>query len=287
MLQRRFLGLAALSTLCLLLTTTAPAQDAKQHDAIKPVPKTGGWMNRHKSFNARVKKGDVDLLLIGDSITHGWEGRGKNVWAKFYGKRNAVNLGIGGDRTQHVIWRLDNGNIEGISPKLAVIMIGTNNAGGNTPEQIAEGIKVIVERLRKKLPEMKVLALGIFPRGTDDTDKRRQVNMKTNKIVATGRLSDAAAKPKGLALSADGATLYVATGSGNSVAVLDAETLEVQRSLPVGRRPWGIALSSDGRELYTADGLDNAVSVLDTSSGEVVATIPVGQRPWGIAVLRR
>ena len=77
------------------------------------------------------QKGNVDLLFIGDSITHGWEGGGKEVWKKYYGKRNAVNLGIGGDRTQHVLWRLDHGNIDGISPKLAVIMIGTNNAGGN------------------------------------------------------------------------------------------------------------------------------------------------------------
>jgi beta-glucosidase len=173
----------SVSVLVLAISSATYAEETKQHDAIKPVPRGGGWMNRHKSFNARVKKGNVDLLLIGDSITHGWEGRGKNVWAKFYEKRNAVNLGIGGDRTQHVIWRLDNGNIEGISPKLAVIMIGTNNAGSNTPEQIAEGIKVIVERLRKKLPKMKVLVLGIFPRGTNDSDKRRQVNMATNKIV--------------------------------------------------------------------------------------------------------
>ena len=170
-------------SLFLSIAASTFAQDAKPHDAILPVPRGANWMKRHESFNARVKQGNVDLLLIGDSITHGWEHRGKKVWEKFYGKRNAVNLGIGGDRTQHVIWRLDNGNIDGISPKLAVIMIGTNNAGGNTPEQIAEGIKVIVERLRKKLPKMHVLVLGIFPRGTSDSDKHRQVNMKANKIV--------------------------------------------------------------------------------------------------------
>lgn len=157
---------------------------AQEHDAIKPVPREGGWMTRHEAMNARVKEGNVDLVFIGDSITQGWEGRGKDVWQKFYGERNAVNLGIGGDRTQHVIWRLDNGNLEGISPKLAVIMIGTNNSGTNTPEQIAEGTTVIVDQLKKKTPKTKTLVLGIFPRGETPADQKRQVNEKTNAIVS-------------------------------------------------------------------------------------------------------
>jgi beta-glucosidase len=135
-------------------------------------------------MNARVKEGNVDLVFIGDSITQGWEGSGQAVWKKFYGERNAVNLGIGGDRTQHVIWRLDNGNLEGISPKAAVIMIGTNNSGTNTPEQIAEGTTVIVGQLRKKTPQTKILVLGVFPRGETPDDAKRQVNEKTNAIVS-------------------------------------------------------------------------------------------------------
>lgn len=160
------------------------AQDKPDHDAVKPVPRDGNWMKRHESFNERVKQGNVDLLLIGDSITQGWEGAGKNVWAKYYTPRNAVNLGIGGDRTQHVLWRLDNGNIDGISPKLAVLMIGTNNSGTNTPEQIADGVKAIVQKLRTKLPKMKVLVLAIFPRGSDNANKNRQVNAKANEIIS-------------------------------------------------------------------------------------------------------
>jgi lysophospholipase L1-like esterase len=163
---------------------TAGAIQAQENDAVKPVPRDGGWMKRHESFNERVKKGNVDLIFIGDSITQGWEGNGKDVWAKFYAPRNAVNLGIGGDRTQHVLWRLDNGNIEGIHPKLAVIMIGTNNSGTNTPEQIAEGTTAIVHKLRAALPETKILLLAVFPRGADKTDAKRQVNEKTNEIVA-------------------------------------------------------------------------------------------------------
>jgi lysophospholipase L1-like esterase len=160
------------------------SQAAEPHDAIKPVPRQGGWMKRHESFNKRVAQGKTDVVFIGDSITQGWEGRGKGVWAKFYGERNAVNLGIGGDRTQHVIWRLDNGNLYRIEPKAAVIMIGTNNSGSNTPEQIAEGVTVIVKQLREKNPETKILLLAVFPRGANKDDKRRQVNEKTNAIFA-------------------------------------------------------------------------------------------------------
>ena len=91
-------------------------------------------MKQHESFNARAKQGNVDLIFIGDSITQGWEGAGKDVWQE-YAKRNAVNLGIGGDQTGHVLWRLDHGNIDGISPKLAVVMIGSNNSFVYTPEE--------------------------------------------------------------------------------------------------------------------------------------------------------
>ena len=141
-------------------------------------------MKRHESFNTRVAKGNVDLVFIGDSITQGWEGRGKGVWEKFYGKRNTVNLGIGGDRTQHVIWRLDNGNLKDITPKAAVIMIGTNNSGSNSSKEIADGVRAIVKQIRAKSPKTQILLLGVFPRGTNNEDKRRQVNEGANKIFS-------------------------------------------------------------------------------------------------------
>ena len=166
------------------LPHSATAEDAALHSAIKPVPRAGGWMTRHEKFNDRVKQGNVDLIFIGDSITQGWEGSGREVWAEFYGDRSAVNLGIGGDRTQHVLWRLAHGNIEGITPKAAVIMIGTNNSRDNTPQEIADGITRIVKVLRKELPETKILLLAVFPRGEKPADTRRQVNEKTNALVA-------------------------------------------------------------------------------------------------------
>lgn len=188
MLRRRFLLVAfcLLNLILSLAVTNVLVADPPKNDAIVPVGKEDnqGWMDRHKAMNERVKQGNVDLLLIGDSITHGWEGAGKAVWEKYYTPRKAVNLGIGGDRTQHILWRLDHGNIDGINPKLAVIMIGTNNSGTNTSEQIAEGIEAIVAKLREKLPETEVLVLAIFPRGPDANDAKRKVNERTNEIVA-------------------------------------------------------------------------------------------------------
>ena len=155
------------------LITTAPVPRAEEW-----------WQKRHEKINDRAKQGDVDLIFIGDSITEGWGGdSGREVWEKFYGSRKAMNAGIGGDRTQHVLWRLDNGNVEDIKPKLAIVMIGTNNSGDDTAEDIEAGITAIVEKLRSKLPETKILLLAIFPRGKDNDDARRQVNIATNKII--------------------------------------------------------------------------------------------------------
>ncbi len=168
-----------------LTAAVATAKDTKLHDAVKPASRNDKWWtDRHVKMNQRVAQGNVDMLLIGDSITHAWETGGKGVWDTYYAPRNAVNLGIGGDRTQHVLWRLDNGNIKGISPKLAMLMIGTNNSGDNSSEEIADGVTAIVAKLRKKLPATKVLILAIFPRGASDADALRQTNMKANKIIA-------------------------------------------------------------------------------------------------------
>ncbi|MBN1588037.1 MAG: DUF1080 domain-containing protein [Pirellulales bacterium] len=184
--MRRRLLISFLAVLALSVSLGLAADETpKLHSAIRPVPRDrGGWMQRHERMNQRVKQGNVDLVFVGDSITHGWEARGKEVWKRYYAPRAAVNLGIGGDRTQHVLWRLENGNLEGIRPKLAVVMIGTNNSGSNTPEETAEGVGRIVEKLREKSPETKVLVLAIFPRGADNNDARRQVNQKTNALIA-------------------------------------------------------------------------------------------------------
>ena len=171
-------------------TWRAPLPESDRLIAARPEPRwhKQAWLERHEGFNARVKKGNVDLLMIGDSITHWWEKEGekggKKTWDKYYGKRNAVNLAISGDRTEHVLWRLENGNIEEISPKLAVLMIGTNNHMSSPPEVTAHDIRLIVDKIRNKLPRTKVILLAIFPRGGGDDDGARQKNMKVNKLIA-------------------------------------------------------------------------------------------------------
>lgn len=157
------------------------------HSANEPAPRTDqGWQDRQKLLNQRAADaGDkAQVIFIGDSITQGWEGEGKAVWGKYYAHRNAVNLGIGGDRTQHVLWRLANGNISGLKPKAAVVMIGTNNSNGedNTPGQIADGVAAIVKHLREKLPGTKVLLLAIFPRSENFSVQRGKLAM-INQII--------------------------------------------------------------------------------------------------------
>jgi lysophospholipase L1-like esterase len=157
--------------------------------AVMPEPRTGNWTNRAALLNQRVKENpNAELLFIGDSITQGWEGNGgKDTWQKYYGGRKAINLGIGGDRTQHVLWRLQNGNLEGIKPKAAVVMIGTNNSNkeDNTAGDIVEGVAAIVKELREKQPQMKILLLAIFPRGQTFSPQRgklTQVNQVLQKL---------------------------------------------------------------------------------------------------------
>jgi beta-glucosidase len=151
--------------------------EGKTHSAVTPEHRASvkGWMDRHKQVLDRVAQGNVDMILVGDSITRRWEDAGKAVWDQYYAPRNAVNLGFGGDRTQHVLWRLNNGEIDGIGPKLAILMIGTNNSNrdDNTAEEIADGIKAIVAALRTRLPKTKVLVLGIFPRGNAEQRKAK------------------------------------------------------------------------------------------------------------------
>jgi lysophospholipase L1-like esterase len=136
-------------------------------------------------LTANAKKGNIDLVFIGDSITQGWEGNGRDVWHKYYGHRRAINLGIGGDRTEHVIWRLTHGNLSNIQPKVAVLMIGTNNTGHSdqAPHHVAAGIQRILEILKAQTPETKVLLLGIFPRGKSSFDPQRLNNVAINQII--------------------------------------------------------------------------------------------------------
>jgi lysophospholipase L1-like esterase len=178
--RRLFLG--ALAALFLAASPQLVAEEKKDNPAARPINRDN---QRHKQFLERAKKGDIDVLFLGDSITQGWEGAGKDVWKMNFEPLKAANFGIGGDQTGHVLWRITEGKeLEGISPKVAVLMIGTNNMGGHSAEDIAGGIKAIVEELRKQKPDMKILLLGIFPRSPKAADKVRDKIKDVNARIA-------------------------------------------------------------------------------------------------------
>ena len=175
-------------------TNTASVQVTKeivQNTAIVPVPRDVKWIARHEGFVKEAQKGGIDILFMGDSITDGWRNKGSNVWNKYYAPRHAANFGISGDRTQHVLWRMDNGELNGIKPRVVVLMIGTNNTGKendhktprNTMPEVAEGVAAVVNDIRDKLPDSKILLLAIFPRGTLDDSQRAQVAL-INTVLA-------------------------------------------------------------------------------------------------------
>lgn len=158
-----------------------PVQKDMPRAAI-PTPRNGP---RHQQKLQEVKQDDYQLLFIGDSITHFFEREGEfgiPVWDKYYKHRNAFNLGFGGDTTDHVIWRMQNGEIDGLNPKVAVLMIGTNNTHvqKDAPEDTLMGIKQIIKALKFRLPNCKILLLSIFPRGEGPDDALRKINEQIN-----------------------------------------------------------------------------------------------------------
>jgi lysophospholipase L1-like esterase len=144
--------------------TAAPRQSAS--DALQKKD-DGTFLKKHEAILARGKSGPVGLLFLGDSITERWH-IAPHIWETYYGKYQPANFGIGGDRTSHVIWRIEHGELDGIAPKVTVLMLGTNNSLDYNAEQIAAADRKIVGMIRAKLPETKILVLGIFPRGPRD-----------------------------------------------------------------------------------------------------------------------
>jgi lysophospholipase L1-like esterase len=178
------LGLALAVSVLSLAGAPVQAEDKKaENTAVKPVPKD---VKRHEGFVAQANagKGDIDVVFLGDSITDAWRSDGKQVWKERFEPLKAVNFGIGGDRTQHVLWRIQNGELKGFHPKVVVLMIGTNNLGSNTNEEIADGITTIIHEIQHLQPHTKVLLLGIFPRGAKATDKNRDRIKDINKMIA-------------------------------------------------------------------------------------------------------
>jgi lysophospholipase L1-like esterase len=174
-----------------VVATNNAATEVHTNTAIIPVPRTGSATNRQTLVLKRAKEapGDYEIEFIGDSITQGWEGAGKSVWQEFYGKRKVINFGVSGDRTQHVLWRFEEGQLDGIRAKVAVVMIGTNNSNkdDNTEADILAGVKAIVQQIRELQPDTKILLLGIFPRGKTFSPQRGKI-LEVNEALA--RLDD-------------------------------------------------------------------------------------------------
>jgi lysophospholipase L1-like esterase len=168
-----------------LALTLGSEAGEKKNPAVIPVPRDANWVKRHEGFVEIAKKGEAQVLFLGDSITDAWRGgSAKETWDKYFAKYKTANFGIGGDRTQHVLWRIKNGELEGINPKVVMLMIGTNNVSSNSAEEIAAGITEIVKTLREKKPEAKILLLAVFPRAPQPTDKGRLKIGEINKIIS-------------------------------------------------------------------------------------------------------
>jgi beta-glucosidase len=175
-----------------LLLALLPALAAAQPrpDPTRPESRLddAGWTKRHAELKARAAQGGVDVLFVGDSITQFWNDN--EIWRARYEPLKAANFGIAGDTTENALWRVADGELDGLSPKVVVLLLGTNNLGREsaTAEEIARGDAAVLAALRAKLPGARILLLGIFPRGEKADDPKRAVIRDANALLA--RLAD-------------------------------------------------------------------------------------------------
>jgi lysophospholipase L1-like esterase len=179
-------------TLIALAALAGFSAQAQELESTTPVAaKTNGeawWNGNCKRIDDDIAKmeGNIDVAFVGDSITARW--RGNENWTKHWGNYRAVNMGIGGDQTQHVLWRLQNGDLDGYKCKLFVVMIGTNNMWGKTsePAHAAAGVKAVLDLIKSKHPESKILLMSVLPTGEKPNpgrDKRKEVNALISKFA--------------------------------------------------------------------------------------------------------
>lgn len=155
--------------------------------ALDAIPKEGeGWQKFHRRYVERAKAGNISILFLGDSITQYWSDPryGQKVWEHEFLPLKAENFGINGDRIQNVLWRIKNGEAEGLAPKAVVLLVGTNNTGyekdrvtpRNTTEEVVKGISATVQELKLRFPMSKILLLGLLPRGKSEAPIRGQIS---------------------------------------------------------------------------------------------------------------
>ncbi len=147
--------------------------------ALYPAPRLDWWFNRFEDNINKLKDGPYEMIWDGDSITDNWQNPGKDVWAAHFGKIKVADFAIGGDQVQHVLWRVQHGQLDGQDPKLVMLMIGTNNLGQD-PQSVEN---------EKRCPHAQILLLAIFPRSPKPTDPARDWIAKVNAIIS-GYVSD-------------------------------------------------------------------------------------------------
>ncbi|HTQ32916.1 MAG TPA: GDSL-type esterase/lipase family protein [Stellaceae bacterium] len=189
----RFLWLVALPLILLVAALPARAQlrcgAFAPYPPAAPAPRTNSYVvGVFHSINAAVKTQPYRVLFFGDSITERWDEPlwgAKAVWATNMVPRGVLNAGVSGDRTEHLRWRLDHGNLDGPPPKGVVLLIGTNDLGhGRPPAEAADGIRLTLLQLREKLPQAPILLLGLWPRGATPEDHLRKEVVEVNKLIS-------------------------------------------------------------------------------------------------------
>lgn len=147
-----------------------------------PAPREAKWpVHRFEEINAAVKSEPYRVLFLGDSITEGFD---KEVWQAHMAPRGVLNAGVSGDRTEHLLWRLEHGNLAGPAPRGVVLLIGTNDLGhGRPPPEAAEGIRADLLYLRERLPDARILLLGLWPRAVSPEAALRRGTVAVNKLI--------------------------------------------------------------------------------------------------------
>ncbi|QYY35028.1 GDSL-type esterase/lipase family protein [Ruficoccus sp. ZRK36] len=190
--MKKIKTLVPLSAACVLMVfsnsflTTASAETPSTAENPATTPATRNpWLDQHERTLRNVKAHpDAKLVFIGDSITQNWNSRGKDVWKERYSGLPAISLGVSGDKTENILWRLQHGELDGLDPALIVIMAGTNNIHRDTAEQIAEGIEAIVNEVLARCPDSQIVLMGIFPRGPNPRAPERPKIIEVNAIIS-------------------------------------------------------------------------------------------------------
>lgn len=202
-----------------------------------PPEMLAAWSRRHEELVALARGGDVEVAFFGDSITEAWRTTGISAWNRWFAPLRAGNFGVSGDRTQQVLWRMQHGELDGMNPKVAVVLIGTNNTAPglgvdsltrrNTAAEIVEGVMAVVGTLRLRLPQTRVLLLGIFPRGPRHDPARAEISQINSALAAVYNRAP-------------------------WIRFLDIghEFLDADEALPVDRMPDALHLSPAGYDIF-------------------------------------